>query len=117
MVTSAEEAERAVYWDRWEPQGDLDAYRETDFETGFLVFVVGVLPRGYDLDARTIEYSPGTLRYDYGKIEMDSTTEESEDALHYVYAIHKWVLNGHAKPDEFEFNVVEGSPTPPEGGS
>ena len=115
MITSREQAESEVQWDNWVLEGGLQKYRETDFSDGLLVFVVGVLPTDYDLDARGIEYTQDSLRYRYGKIKVDSRDSASDEQLHYVYNIDKWDLNGHPTPDEFELEDVEGTPTPPEG--
>lgn len=107
MITTANSAKKAIDWDAWNPPSETKPYRETDFDSEFLVFIVGVLHPGYDLlQAKPPEFRDGELIYEYSVKRYDNSPDKESPDPCFVYEVHKWELNGYGAPETFKINSV-----------
>lgn len=102
LVTSKTAAE-SIDWDDWNPPSETKPYRETDFDSGFLSFIVAVLEPGHDiLLATEPELTNGELQYEYGVTEYNENPDPEAPNPSFLYEVHKWELNWATKPHEIK---------------
>jgi hypothetical protein len=101
LITSESDDEQ-VTWENWRTINDDEPPRVTDFDTYFLVIVVGVAKAGYGLDeTREPSFDGDTVEHTYSVVE---DTKKDDDGLVYHYHVHRWELAGRSPPENVVLN-------------